>query len=115
MRISRPENTGHPAAPAHPGYAGHPRHVRRAARTGCRGRSGSPERAEAPERAAGWTKAVRGPWVVACAVATVLLGPAAVTASALDRANAAPLRHAVRVEQPRAYLPADPARRRTTA
>ncbi|MFF0135191.1 hypothetical protein ACFYRN_01975 [Streptomyces sp. NPDC005227] len=115
MRISRPESPGHPAAPAHPGHVGHPRHARRAARTGCRGSGGSPERAEAPERTAGWTKAVRGPWVVLCTVATVVLGPAAVTASALDRANAAPPRHTVRVEQPRAYLAADLARRRTTA
>ncbi|WP_202918569.1 hypothetical protein [Streptomyces cavernae] len=34
---------------------------------------------------------LRGPWTVAVTVATVLLGPAAVTASALERANAAPL------------------------
>ncbi|MGX4692611.1 hypothetical protein [Streptomyces sp. JNUCC 63] len=33
---------------------------------------------------------MRGPWTVACAVATVLLGPADVTASVLDQANAAP-------------------------
>ncbi|MFH9008874.1 hypothetical protein ACH4E5_37255 [Streptomyces afghaniensis] len=35
-----------------------------------------------------------GPWAVLCAVATVVLGPAAATASALDQANAAPLHHA---------------------
>ncbi|MEW2284292.1 hypothetical protein [Streptomyces sp. NPDC047841] len=38
----------------------------------------------------GWARTLRGPWVVLCAVATVVLGPAAVTASALDQANAAP-------------------------
>jgi hypothetical protein len=41
-----------------------------------------------------WTGALRNPWTVLCAVVTVVLGPAAVTASALDRANAAPPRHA---------------------
>ncbi|GAX50827.1 hypothetical protein [Streptomyces olivochromogenes] len=42
----------------------------------------------------GWNTALRTPWTVACAVATVLVGPAAATASALDRANAAPPYHA---------------------
>ncbi|MCX4909318.1 hypothetical protein [Streptomyces sp. NBC_00878] len=37
-----------------------------------------------------WARAVRGPWTVACVVAAVVVGPSAVTASALDRANAAP-------------------------
>ncbi|QUW85159.1 hypothetical protein SMIR_28025 [Streptomyces mirabilis] len=37
---------------------------------------------------------MRTPWTVACAVVTVLVGPAAATASALDRANAAPPYHA---------------------
>ncbi|MFJ8153006.1 hypothetical protein [Streptomyces sp. NPDC094468] len=46
-------------------------------------------------RKTGWTRSARGPWSVACAVVTVVLGPAAVTASALDRAGAAPLHHAV--------------------
>jgi hypothetical protein len=41
-----------------------------------------------------WTDALRNPWTVLCAVVTVVLGPAAVTASALDRANAAPPLHA---------------------
>ncbi|WP_344047106.1 hypothetical protein [Streptomyces thermoalcalitolerans] len=50
----------------------------------------APGRRTAEERAAGWAAAVRGPWTVACAVATVLLGPPDVTASALDQANAAP-------------------------
>ncbi|MFE4757347.1 hypothetical protein ACFRIB_45395 [Streptomyces mirabilis] len=42
----------------------------------------------------GWNTALRTPWTVACAVVTVLVGPAAATASALDRANAAPPYHA---------------------
>ncbi|MEU9730047.1 hypothetical protein [Streptomyces sp. NPDC048002] len=51
-------------------------------------------------------------WTVVCAVATVVLGPAAVTASALDQANAAPRHHTVKAEQTQAYLPSDPTRRR---
>jgi hypothetical protein len=43
--------------------------------------------------AGGWSTALRTPWTVACAVVTVLVGPAAATASALDRANAAPPYH----------------------
>ncbi|MDX3753841.1 hypothetical protein ACWDBO_02415 [Streptomyces mirabilis] len=43
--------------------------------------------------ARGWNTALRTPWAVACAVVTVLVGPAAATASALDRANAAPPHH----------------------
>ena len=39
-------------------------------------------------------------WTVVCAVATVVLGPAAVTASALDQANKAPLYHAVTDQPP---------------
>ncbi|MFD9463669.1 hypothetical protein [Streptomyces sp. NPDC060027] len=64
-------------------------------------------RTETAERAGGWAKAARGPWTVVCAVATVVLGPAAVTASALDQANAAPLHHTVRAEQTPAYIPSD--------
>lgn len=41
-----------------------------------------------------WANVLRSPWTVACAVVSVVIGPAAVTASALDRANAAPLHHA---------------------
>lgn len=73
------------------------------------------ENAGHPERACGRANGVRRPWVVVCAVATVVLGPAAVTASALGQANAAPLHHTVRAEQPQARLPADLSRRRTTA
>ncbi|CAL9429315.1 hypothetical protein SUDANB108_02019 [Streptomyces sp. enrichment culture] len=47
----------------------------------------------------------RGPWAVLGAVATVVLGPAAATATALGRANAAPLHPAVRPERTRAYPP----------
>ncbi|MFJ7072758.1 hypothetical protein [Streptomyces sp. NPDC098781] len=54
-------------------------------------------------------------WTVVCAVATVVLGPAAVTASALDQANKAPMHHAVRAEQTQAYIPSDPSRRRVVA
>ncbi|NEB06355.1 hypothetical protein [Streptomyces sp. SID13726] len=54
-------------------------------------------------------------WTVVCAVATVVLGPAAVTASALDQANAAPMHHAVKADQTQAYLPTDTTRRRATA
>ncbi|MFF4544153.1 hypothetical protein ACFY1J_07875 [Streptomyces sp. NPDC001406] len=50
-----------------------------------------------------------------CAVATVILGPAAVTASALDQANKAPLHHAVRADRAQAYIPSDTGRRRTAA
>lgn len=52
-------------------------------------------------------------WTVVCAVATVVLGPAAVTASALDQANKAPMYHAVQAEQQtQAYIPSEPNRRR---
>lgn len=53
------------------------------------------------------------PWAVVCAVAAVLLGPAAVTASALDQANAAPMHHAVKADQTQAYIPTDTTRRRS--
>ncbi|MET7477880.1 hypothetical protein ABZT17_26425 [Streptomyces sp. NPDC005648] len=59
------------------------------------------------------TRTVFGPWAALCAAAAVVLGPAAVTASALDQANAAPLHHAVKAEQPQAYIPSDITRRRT--
>jgi hypothetical protein len=55
------------------------------------------EKTDKANRAAGargWNTALRTPWTVACAVVTVLVGPAAATASALDRANAAPPYHA---------------------
>lgn len=64
---------------------------------------------------AGWATAARSPWAVVCAVATVILGPAAVTASALDQANKAPLHHAVRAGRAQACIPSDTGRRRTPA
>jgi len=70
---------------------------------------------ESAERNTGWAKTARGPWAVVCAVAAVILGPAAVTASALDQANAAPMHHAVRAEQSQAYIPTDTTRRRHAA
>lgn len=51
-------------------------------------------------------------WTVVCAVVSVVLGPAAVTASALDQANNAPMHHAVKAEQTQAYIPSDLSRRR---
>ncbi|WP_327694369.1 hypothetical protein [Streptomyces sp. NBC_00459] len=76
------------------------------------------ERADGKRSSGGWAGGARGPWTVLCAVATVVLGPAAVTASALDQANAAPMHHhhAVRADHPQqAYIPSDPTRRRATA
>ncbi|MFJ9730533.1 hypothetical protein ACIRUL_04125, partial [Streptomyces sp. NPDC101171] len=65
---------------------------------------------------AGRTRPARGPWAVVCAVAAVVLGPAAATAtaSALDRADAAPPHHpapAGTSDRP----PADTTRRHTGA
>ncbi|MEU6776445.1 hypothetical protein [Streptomyces sp. NPDC046759] len=74
-------------------------------RKGAKGTDETAERAHRP-------RAARGPWAVLCAAATVVLGPAAATASALDQANAAPLHHAVRAEHAQACLPADSTRRR---
>ncbi|MFG6298517.1 hypothetical protein [Streptomyces rochei] len=58
-------------------------------------------------------RVVRGPWTVLCAVAAVLLGPATVTASALEEADAAPPHRAVGADPTRAYPPSDTGRRRT--
>jgi hypothetical protein len=69
--------------------------------------------ANTTEKGGGWTRTARGPWAVVCAVAAVVLGPAAVTASALDQANAAPMHHAVKADRTQAYLPSDSVRRRT--
>ncbi len=47
-----------------------------------------------PRARKSWASAMlRSPWTVLCAAASVVVGPAAVTASALDRANAAPPHH----------------------
>jgi hypothetical protein len=70
---------------------------------------------DSTEKTGGRTGSARGPWAVVCAVAAVLLGPAAVTANALDQANAAPMHHTVRADQTQAYIPADTTRRRATA
>jgi hypothetical protein len=67
------------------------------------------------ERTTGRTRAARGPWTIVCAVAAVVLGPAATTASALEQANRAPLHHAVRAERTQACVPADTTRRRAAA
>ncbi|MDO0932549.1 hypothetical protein QQY66_12890 [Streptomyces sp. DG2A-72] len=69
---------------------------------------------EARENTGGWARTARGPWAVVCAVVAVVLGPAAVTASALDQANTAPMHHAVKADQQtQAYIPSDAGRRRT--
>ncbi|MFF1682706.1 MULTISPECIES: hypothetical protein [unclassified Streptomyces] len=75
----------------------------------------SGSRRQTPEKGAGWARAARGPWTVVCAMVTVVLGPAAVTASALDQANAAPMYHAVKLDQTQAYIPSDAGRRKTLA
>ncbi|MFD7137243.1 hypothetical protein [Streptomyces sp. NPDC059894] len=62
-----------------------------------------------------WTRAVRSPWTVVCAVAAVVLGPAAATASALEQANKAPLHHTAEATQQQAYIPADTTTRRRAA
>lgn len=71
------------------------------------GRTGGGQDIRAVEPSGGRTTAARGPWAVVCAVVTVVLGPAAVTASALDQANAAPQHHTTRADGPQAYIPAD--------
>jgi hypothetical protein len=104
MRISRTEparRTGSTGSGAHAGRAA--------------GHIAGARDARNAEPADGRVRTARGPWAVVCAVATVVLGPAAVTASALDQANAAPMHHTVHAEQPQAYLPSDLGRRRTMA
>lgn len=74
--------------------------------------TGATPSAGAAEHGAGWARAARSPWTVLCAVAAVVLGPAATTASALEQANDAPLHHAVRADRQQAYIPADTTTRR---
>ncbi|SEQ49575.1 hypothetical protein SAMN04487983_1005226 [Streptomyces sp. yr375] len=74
-------------------------------------RTGSTEATQRREPS-GWSRAARSPWTVLCAVAAVVLGPAAATASALEQANRAPMHHAVRIDQTQAYLPTDSTRRK---
>ncbi|MGW3123872.1 hypothetical protein ACWDBW_43350 [Streptomyces sp. NPDC001107] len=61
----------------------------------------------------GRSRPAHGPWAALCAAAAVVLGPAAVTASALDQANAAPMHHVVKAPLAQAYIPSDATRRRT--
>lgn len=60
----------------------------------------SSSRTKNPNETGRWTKALRNSWTVAGAVVTVLVGPAAITASALDRANAAPPHHTTHEPHP---------------
>ncbi|MFL4903666.1 hypothetical protein ACJ6WF_10865 [Streptomyces sp. MMS24-I2-30] len=89
-------------------------HSSRAGTTGtaetAEARAGGRERKAAGGTAAGGLRFDRASWTVLCAVAAVLLGPAAATASALDQANKAPLHHAVRAQQSQGHLPADTGR-----
>ncbi|MDR6973419.1 hypothetical protein J2X68_000088 [Streptomyces sp. 3330] len=91
------------------GHAGHPGSTARQAGGESAGAAGD---AAGAEQSPPWAKAARSPWTVLCAVAAVVLGPAATTASALEQANKAPLHHAVRVDQSQAYIPADSTRRK---
>ena len=47
-----------------------------------------------------WSSVLRSPWTVACATVVVVLGPSTVTASALERANTAPLHGTPAPEHP---------------
>ncbi|GAA3844268.1 hypothetical protein ACFS5L_32740 [Streptomyces phyllanthi] len=47
-----------------------------------------------------WSASLRSPWTVACATVAVVLGPSAVTASALERANSAPLHRPAAPDHP---------------
>lgn len=80
--------------------------------TGAPGSARAADTGRSAQRHAGRGRTARGPWTVLCAVVAVVLGPAAATASALEQANRAPMHHAVRTDQPQAYIPADSARRR---
>ncbi|PTM83275.1 hypothetical protein [Streptomyces sp. VMFN-G11Ma] len=59
----------------------------------------------APKPTPGRTRTTRGPWPALCAATAVVLGPAAVTASALDQANAAPMHHTAETGEAGAYVP----------
>lgn len=60
----------------------------------------SPGRGKSREPWKSWASALRSPWTVACATVVVVLGPSAVTASALERANSAPRHGASAPEHP---------------
>jgi hypothetical protein len=64
-------------------------------------------------RTGGTARAAHGPWAALCAAVAVVLGPAAVTASALGQANAAPMHHATKADRTQADIPSDTLRRRT--
>lgn len=98
-----PGRTGDSGSTGSPVYGGNPAYAERAGITGGAGTA---------ERSPAWAKAARSPWTVLCAVAAVVLGPAATTASALEQANKAPMHHAVRVDQTQAYIPTDSTRRK---
>ncbi|MER5181477.1 hypothetical protein ABT009_24465 [Streptomyces sp. NPDC002896] len=52
------------------------------------------KKAGSPQAQRSWASAMlRNPWTVLCVAAAVVVGPTAATASALDRANAAPPHH----------------------
>ncbi|MGQ4336077.1 hypothetical protein [Streptomyces hayashii] len=104
----QPTRSARPAQPAQPAQPAHSAQSPQSTQT-TRSRQGV---GRAVGRGVGRAGAARGPWTVLCAVAAVVLGPAAATASALEQANRAPLHHAVRIERPQAYIPADTARRR---
>jgi hypothetical protein len=70
-------------------------------------------RRDRARRADARSRGARGPWTVLCVTAAVVLGPAAVTASALDEANAAPPHPSVGAGRSQAHLPADTGRRRS--
>ncbi|MFJ1805484.1 MULTISPECIES: hypothetical protein [unclassified Streptomyces] len=91
---------------------GTPENAGNAGSTGSRGNAGD---SATTERSPVWGRAARSPWTVLCAVAAVVLGPAATTASALEQANKAPMHHAVRVDGAQAYIPTDSTRRRLAA
>jgi hypothetical protein len=65
-------------------------------------KNGSGRTKRQPRRTPLWARAVRSPWTVACVLAAVVVGPSAATASALDRANAAPPHSAPRDGSPMA-------------
>ncbi|WP_406009386.1 hypothetical protein [Streptomyces sp. NBC_00637] len=88
------------------------RHTGSTGNTGNTAGTGGTGAVAADERNPAWTKAARSPWTVLCAVAAVVLGPAATTASALEQANRAPMHHAVRIDQSQAYIPTDSTRRK---
>ncbi|MFI1926621.1 hypothetical protein [Streptomyces sp. NPDC020377] len=102
-RTGDPGSAGNAGSTGGSLYGGNPAYGERAGATGGAGTA---------ERSPAWAKAARSPWTVLCAVAAVVLGPAATTASALEQANKAPMHHAVRVDQAQAYIPTDSTRRK---